>query len=47
MTDVLNQIEELEAYDALLRYRASESELLLMAPMTYGVKTTLVSTRVL
>jgi len=38
MTDALNQIEELEAYDALLRYRATDNELLLMAPLTYGGK---------
>ena len=38
MTDALNQIEELEAYDALLRYRTTDDELLLMAPLTYGGK---------
>ena len=36
MNDALNQVEELEAYDALLRFKATKDELLLMAPLNYG-----------
>ena len=38
MNDALNQVEELEAYDALLRYKATKDEVLLMAPLNYGTK---------